>query len=356
MFLFVPFRQVTILSCFLTIVLSCKQWILRRENYRTGVVLKCCAISCNPGSYVVVCTSNWTNDICRTCPEGTYMEDPTNSSLPRSCIPHECPPNSIPTDSFPLSGCQRKCRCDETNGFEGPDPCNCQHKSYILPSRKSRNENIKDSNTSSTSENFKEEKKQTKTDRFLNNTTGEDNKIYLNRKHDTPDTLLIVGGISLASVLVANIILVVVCYKRGKCKGKTLDPTSTTLTCFYQAPPNTERTQRPEARVPPYRYEEAESSNERSQPLLVPDDNTMNTLPVSQSDNHESGFGTGSNYGPHTINVQDHQEPTLETLSTLDPQTINEASSQWNGLDEYRVPGVRFEDRYHSSNYYRLSD
>lgn len=89
--------------------------------------LVCCKVTCDPGFFVDVCKVNGTADRCKPCPEGTYLDDITDSEIPVKCWTYDCPPESIPASTFPPEpACRKKCVCDVQRRYVGSDPCACK--------------------------------------------------------------------------------------------------------------------------------------------------------------------------------------------------------------------------------------
>nr|XP_034299570.1 uncharacterized protein LOC105325484 isoform X3 [Crassostrea gigas] len=100
--------------------------------------LVCCKVTCNPGFFVDVCKVNGTADRCKPCPEGTYLDDITDSEFPVKCRTYDCPPESIPASSLPPEpACRKRCVCDVQRRYVGSDPCACERSTVTCPHGKS---------------------------------------------------------------------------------------------------------------------------------------------------------------------------------------------------------------------------
>lgn len=98
---------------------------INRNNSQNEVTI-CCKVSCKPGFFVDICKVNGTADKCERCPEGTYLDDTTNSDFPVKCRAYDCPPEAVPASTFPpKSACPKKCICDVRQKYVGTDPCAC---------------------------------------------------------------------------------------------------------------------------------------------------------------------------------------------------------------------------------------
>lgn len=98
---------------------------INRNNSKNEVTI-CCKVSCKPGFFVDICKVNGTADKCERCPEGTYLDDTTNSDFPVKCRAYDCPPEAVPASTFPpKSACPKKCICDVRQKYVGTDPCAC---------------------------------------------------------------------------------------------------------------------------------------------------------------------------------------------------------------------------------------
>lgn len=96
--------------------------------------LVCCKVTCDPGFFVDVCKVNGTADRCKPCPEGTYLDDITDSEIPVKCWTYDCPPESIPASTFPPEpACRKKCVCDVQRRYVGSDPCACKRATVTCP-------------------------------------------------------------------------------------------------------------------------------------------------------------------------------------------------------------------------------
>ncbi|XP_055996979.1 uncharacterized protein LOC125683924 isoform X2 [Ostrea edulis] len=207
------------------IALSCTRW-MKREDY-TGNFLTCCSTSCNPGFFVKVCTVNGTDDKCVPCPEGTYMDDATSSSLPQHCIRRECLPNSVPADSFPLNGCRKKCRCDTTNGYIGTDPCDCRKttKNEDVLNRGSSQKPYTTRSAGSTPE--------------VSRNVSLANSTTLKNDNGISDStiLTICAGTAGALLLILSILVIALCcIKRHRHRESDFSPTENTNTQIAQRP------------------------------------------------------------------------------------------------------------------------
>lgn len=137
------FQVVGVLMCWMIVstfgTQECESTI-KRSNYVDYAVhvTVCCYVRCNPGFFVDVCKVNGTADRCKPCPEGTYLDDITDSEFPVKCRINDCPPESIPASTFPPKpACQKKCVCDVQRQYVGSDPCACEQATVTCPHGKS---------------------------------------------------------------------------------------------------------------------------------------------------------------------------------------------------------------------------
>uniref|UniRef100_A0A8W8NA72 Uncharacterized protein n=1 Tax=Magallana gigas TaxID=29159 RepID=A0A8W8NA72_MAGGI len=133
------YQAVCVLMCGVivsTFGIETQECELYTNNRYSDVV--CCKVTCYPGFFVDVCKVNGTADRCKPCPEGTYLDDITDSEIPVKCRTYDCPPESIPASTFPPEpACRKRCVCDVQRLYVGSDPCACKRATVTCPHGKS---------------------------------------------------------------------------------------------------------------------------------------------------------------------------------------------------------------------------
>ncbi|XP_062601226.1 uncharacterized protein LOC134262921 [Saccostrea cucullata] len=99
---------------------------------------KCCQyVRCEPQHLVKVCESNGEADVCVPCPEGTYLDDRTDSNFIFDCLEKNCGEDTVPSDypatKFDNTACPKRCRCNTAKNYCGTDPCRCQYHLCVHP-------------------------------------------------------------------------------------------------------------------------------------------------------------------------------------------------------------------------------
>lgn len=138
------YQAVCVLMCWMIVstfgigIQECKSTINRTNSHVDYTVTVCCKVTCEPGFFVDVCKVNGTADRCKPCPEGTYLDDITDSEIPEKCWTYDCPPESIPASTFPPEpACRKRCVCDVQRRYVGSDPCACKRATVTCPHGKS---------------------------------------------------------------------------------------------------------------------------------------------------------------------------------------------------------------------------
>ncbi|CAG2200275.1 unnamed protein product [Mytilus edulis] len=82
--------------------------------------------NCIAGTFVQKCSNDLGKDMCKPCPDDTWIADETNSDLPFQCEEYSCHLGAKRVNYLSTSGCSLPCVCDTTNNFYGLDSCNCK--------------------------------------------------------------------------------------------------------------------------------------------------------------------------------------------------------------------------------------
>ncbi|XP_061175832.1 uncharacterized protein LOC133184789 [Saccostrea echinata] len=134
----------------------------------------CCQyVRCEPQQFVKVCENNGEADVCQSCPEGTYLDDRTDSNFIFDCLERNCGEDTVPSDypatKFDNTACAKRCRCNTAKNYCGTDPCQCRHHLCVHPEevlqenctciRKEKGNEGTNLNTPSTKSSTKEQEK-----------------------------------------------------------------------------------------------------------------------------------------------------------------------------------------------------
>ncbi|XP_052082205.1 uncharacterized protein LOC127719891 isoform X1 [Mytilus californianus] len=103
-----------------------RNYIRRTSHDSTEYCCKKVENNCPAGTFVRKCSNNLGKDICKPCPDDTWIADETNSDYPFQCEEYSCHYGAKRVNYLSTSGCSLPCVCDTTNNFYGLDNCNCK--------------------------------------------------------------------------------------------------------------------------------------------------------------------------------------------------------------------------------------